>query len=158
MTKEEYRAHTSLQSVDEAHSLLNKTRILFIVEFIAIVLMRILATESSYVTYFAIWLAFTVYFVIHCMQITKKTKAVTKAWAAWAVIFAPISWIWFYPELVKPLHIIIGDQPPPEVIQPRGLSAQSRKNANAGFWRTVLIVSAISFVILSAIALSGLGG
>jgi hypothetical protein len=152
MTKEEYRARTKLTSVDEAHSLLNRTRIIFAVEALATVLMQLSRYETSYPTYAIIWFALTIFFVIHCVVVIKKTREVTRAWAPWSVILAPISWIWFYPELVKPLKIVLGTEPVPDVIRPR-LTAENRKNINQKFWRNLLIIFVISFVVVSMIAI-----
>jgi hypothetical protein len=154
MTREEYIAKTQIKSVDEARSRLTHLRILFAVVFAFIVLLRGGAGQIDQDTYSLIWVAYIallIYFVVYCVKVIKLTSHVTKANAFWSIIFAPISWFWFYPEITKPLKIIIGEIEPPEKLLDHHHSEEAKKAreaSNKRYWKTVKIVVIIFFALL----------
>lgn len=141
MTKEEYRSRTKITSIDEAKSHLLHLRILFIVVFIAplirdVLISSLLTLLVMTVLYVGLW----IYFIVYCVKVTRLTREVTKADAFWSIFLAPISWIWFYPAITRPLQIIIGSIEPPETTPTATDRALVQKNANKRFFRTLAYV------------------
>lgn len=164
MTLEEYMSHTSIHSVDEAQQLLSNTKIFFWAMFIAFLIVKGAGSSIDSEIFALLWLGDIVlifFFVLHCMKIIRLTKKVNKTSAVWAIFFAPISWIWFYPDLVKPLKIIVGEIPIPEKIELTHYSP-AQKERNAEHLRKLKIlglgVLAFAFVIITANYLFGKGG
>lgn len=154
MTKEEYQSKTDIKSVEEARSILSHLQIIFWVAFIWMVALRVGAEIIPYGIYLIVWLgylSFIIYFIVYCVKIVRLTRAVTKADAVWSIIFAPISWLWFYPELTAPLKIIIGDREPPEKLPERKFDAAKNAASWRKFWRNIIIFTVI---LLGALGLT----
>lgn len=153
MTREEYLAKTQIKSVHEARSRLTHLRILFAVVFVFIILIRGGAGQIDQDTYFLIWVGYIgllIYFVVYCVKVIKLTNHVTQTNAFWSIIFAPISWFWFYPEITKPLKIIIGEIEPPEKLPIHHTSEEAKKRREASdkkFWKMIKIVI-VSFAVI----------
>ena len=154
MTQEEYRARTLIQTPEEA-----KTRLVHLQElFFAVFGARIFISLSvGFVTldvYRFLLLAHVtliVYFVIYCMKVIKLTRDVTRADLVWSILFAPISWLWFYPEITKPLRIILGELPPPDKLPTREERAALRKAVNGNYWKSLLIIVGLCFLCMAVL-------
>lgn len=158
MTKEEYMARTNIKSVDEAAGYLTRLKILFISVAVGMVVTRAGTESIDANIYSAIWFAYIallVYFVYFCVKVIKAEKIANTS-AALSIIFAPISWIWFYPGITEPLKIIIGEKQPPHSL-PAELSHEERekrkKAADKAFWHKFKIVIGISFGVVFIICL-----
>lgn len=165
MMREEYRVYTKIQSVDEARRLLVTTKRLFIAMLVMMLLPGIL-----YITVLANiegvpWVAIIApvqyglwfYLIYHAAQVIKRTRPFTKAWAGWALILAPVSWIWLYPELTDPLKVIIGikevpaDLEVPKIVSEKELREQEVR-IRRGAWRSmgvVMLIASVAVVLLA---------
>lgn len=146
MTREDYMAHTNIKSEEEAKEYLNRLNFLFIAVFIGMVIVNGTADSIDEGLYAIIWLAniaLIIYFVWYCVKVIKAEK-ISKATAAFSIIFAPISWLWFYPNITDPLKIIVGKKVPP-VSLPNKLTLGERKKKDKKFWRNFWIVMASIF-------------
>ncbi len=153
MTREEYRAVTQIQSAEEAKSWLESTRMLFIASIGFYVAMQFAyygtsaSIDDGVVSVIYLFLFF--YLLVHCIRLIRRTRDVTSAHIIWYFLFAPVSWLWFYTDLVKPLKIIIGEiEPPAELPKRRVLTSEERKRVSKRFWRTILWTTVISFLAL----------
>ncbi len=158
MTKEEYSRHTSIASSGEANRLLNQTRVVFIVYIVLTIALRAAADSASDDSIVFIALARVILIAVFLMcniSITRKTKRVTEAWAGWSILFAPISWIWYYPNLVKPLKVIAGIDAPPESIMSDEVFASRLQRSKERFRKSLRIWGVIAVaVILLSVALT----
>jgi uncharacterized membrane protein YvbJ len=141
MTREEYMAHTNIKSEEEAKEYLHRLNFLFIAVFIGIVIVRGGADSIDEGLYAILWLAdiaLLIYFVWYCVKVIKAEK-ISKASAVFSIIFAPISWFWFYPDITDPLKIILGKKVPP-ISLPSNLSSEEKKKKDKKFWRNFWII------------------
>lgn len=158
MTKEEYLRATAYASPEEAKKDLSFIRVLFPLAFVLILFSNIGSTLVSLgyevlgVFILFGYLGFLVFFVLRCREIIEKTKKVTKAQLFFSIILAPVSWIWFYPQLSEPLEIIVGSRMPPttDVAGEQQARAKARKTGANNAVRTILIVAGIVFLFLVA--------
>jgi hypothetical protein len=155
MTRQEYISKTGIKDASEAAAYLNKTKNLFISVFFGIILFRAIdLTADEFLSvelYYLIWVAylgFYIYFIAHCYKIIKLTKKVTKANIAWSLLFAPLSWAWFYPELTKPLKVIAGDMDPPDE-KAELVNLETEKKIAKGVGRTVIYCAIATTVLLA---------
>ena len=110
MTKEEYLALTTIKSVEEARGYLLQLRVLFPLLLLLIGLSEYLKLPTPYDLYFGIFcLVAWAYFVYFCRKVIKAEKFADTSYLL-SIIFAPISWIWFYPAIMEPLLIITGEK------------------------------------------------
>lgn len=147
MTREEYQAETDITSPEEAQALLSKLQWLFIGVFgfrLCIYAIEKNIYPSSLLFLLLCDVALVIYFVVFCLKVIRLTRTVTKANVFWSIFLAPISWAWFYPEITKPLKIIIGELPPPEKIQTMEERKAMRKAINTNYWKTLLIAIGIA--------------
>ncbi len=158
MTRDEYQAKTGIKNVEDARSRLTHLRVLFTVVLATLLLVQGGAeamSEDTYGLLVIIYIGLLVYFVVYCVKTIKLTKDVTSANAFWSIVFAPISWFWFYPEITKPLKVIVGELPVPDKL-PIQLSSeeakQAREASNKRFWKIVKIGVAV-FAVLFGIAM-----
>lgn len=143
MTKEEYLSKTGIRNEEEARARLMHLRILFAVVFTSMIIVQggeDLIDENTYLLFGLGYLCLLIFFVVYCVKVIKLTRDVTSANAFWSIIFAPISWFWFYPEITKPLKIIIGEMEPPEKLPTKEERSAIREGANKRFWKTIKIV------------------
>ncbi len=171
MTKEEYIRLTAYTSVEQANVDLQKARTLLI----GLLLMAIITqyavfalTELSlYLTGLLLLAEFTffTYVIYFCRTIIQKTKNVSLAQIgyAWmfllgfaapgfALVIAPMSYLWFVMPLTAPLEIIVGRRQPPGDIQRIEFDRTRQKSSNASALRTIAIVSLIMFAVLATMS------
>ncbi len=159
MTRDEYRALTKIENEDDARNLLVRTNWLFTGVFIAMILSQVanaVMLPEQGVAIGIVYIALLIYLTVHSAQVIKRTQPVNKAWAGFAIIFAPISWIWFYPELVKPLKIIAGDMEPPTAVDlPKPMTEEEhiamKKRIRRHTWRTMGVITLITMGILTVL-------
>ncbi len=155
MTKEEYLQATSYASVEEARKDLKAIQFLFPAVLGAAFLVRIGAVVDPRVgiVSWALYLAFLVFFIWKCRTIIKKTRHVSKAQLLFSIVFAPLSWIWFYPQLSEPLEIIVGSRMPPttDAVTEGKTREEARKKGSRNAWKTILYV-AIAVLVFGVIA------
>ncbi|MCC7522291.1 hypothetical protein IT407_00600 [Candidatus Uhrbacteria bacterium] len=157
MTKEEYMRLTAYTSIEQARHDLNILRSMFVV-----VLIAIFASDYLYVLLYQINRDFAVFlligyvcllglFVWKCHELKQKTKQVNKASLVFSIILAPISWIWFYPQMTEPLEIIVGNRQPPTSVQSMAERDALRKKGNRDTIRTIALVFVLTLAALSVI-------
>lgn len=132
LTRDEYRAQTGIASADEARQYLGRLKGLFgfiFVYLVAINVAQTVADEEFLIGFSLVYLGCLVAFVTYCWKVIRLTKKVTQANILFSILFAPISWIWFYAELVKPLKIIAGEMEPPEALPVRNSRFNNALNA-----------------------------
>lgn len=154
MTVEQYMARTNIKNVNEAENYLSKLKILFVTVFFGMFLTRYVADAypDIYSLVFLLYLALLIYFVVYCVKILRLEK-ISRANAIFSILFAPLSWIWFYPEIANPLKIITGEKLPPE---PSFFSEEQKKlrqKNNKRFWKkfTIFIVACIGIITLLSV-------
>lgn len=155
MTKEEYLHATSYSSVDEAQKDLATIQVLFPASIGVILLLdfifQLAITVHPILGNIVLLgvLVFGIYFIWKCREIIQKTKNVTKATLLFSIVLAPLSWIWFYPQLSEPLEIIVGKRMPPttNAVEEAEMRVKASKVGTRRALRTILIVMAIVFLI-----------
>lgn len=154
MTAEQYMAHTNIKSVDEAKKYLLRLRILFVSVFIGMILTRAAADidVDVYALIFWAYLALLVYFVVYCVIVLRAEK-ISRANAIFTILLAPLSWIWFYPEIVEPLKIIAGEKLPPASLSFSKEQKMARQESNKLFWKKfiIFIVACIGAVTILSV-------
>lgn len=155
MTKEEFLSKTDIKNESEAFGYLSHLTFLFVTVFGGMIAVRALGQLSDetlspnlYLIIWFAWILYLVYFVYFCVKVINLTKKVTKASAVWSILFAPISWIWFYPELTKPLKIIIGRLAPPETLPNVEEKKAIADKVNSSFWKSIKIAVLISLGVV----------
>jgi hypothetical protein len=159
MTKEEYLHATSYGSVEDAQKDLTLIRVLFIVTLLGIFFAQfVLGTafaisDSLGLFAFLAYIAYWVFFIWKCWDIVKKTLAVNKANVFFSVVLAPLSWIWFYPQLTEPLEIIVGSRMPPttDAVTEGQARISARKAGARNAWRSMLMIAVGVFVVIACI-------
>jgi len=158
MTREEYMARTNIKSVEEAQGYLSRLKFLFIAVFVGMIIVKGGAESINEDVYMLIWLVdiiLLIYFVVYCVKVIKAEK-IAKTSAALSIIFAPISWIWFYPAITEPLKIIIGEKEPPYSLPPELSPEEKEARKKAGdkaFWHKMKILLGVSFGAIFIICL-----
>jgi hypothetical protein len=148
MTVNEYMAHTNIKSVEEAQEYLTTLRILFIVVAIAMVGVRGLAELNEQFEFLYLpYLILLIFFVFYCVKVVKAEK-ISRAHAGFSILFAPLSWIWFYPEITEPLKIITGKLLPPSSLPSREKEKQQYQERNKKFWRRFVYIVIIVLVLI----------
>lgn len=171
MTKEEYMRLTTYTSVDQARQDLQRTQALLLA-------LLIIALISQYVVSFAADvnaflaagllvadLLFFGYIVMHCHTLIKKTEQVSLAQIGFALIFllgsaaapfalvlAPMAYIWFVMPMLEPLEIIVGTRKPPDSLHLIEQKKSSRKQINERTWQTILVISLAVGFLMAALA------
>lgn len=144
MTKEEYMVQTNIKSPEEAKEYLKHLNLLFWSIFLAGIIIRIAQiylSDGLFLLLFLAHISLLVYFVYYCIQVKKAIKMQVMS-AAFAILFAPISWLWFYSAITGPLKIIIGKTPVPDRLLIQMSSAERKerdKSINKKVLRTILI-------------------
>ena len=152
MTREEYQSHTGIKSAEEARQHMVNLRVFFVSVFVTMVGLRMFAHTialANHSLYLFLWLAYVVLlvcFVAYCVKVTNLTRDVTEASPALSILFAPISWIWFYPALLRPLKIIMGEIEPPASLRPPADRVEIAK-ANRKFWKKFLIATTLILAV-----------
>ncbi|MFZ4648914.1 MAG: hypothetical protein ACOYMB_04810 [Patescibacteria group bacterium] len=163
VTIEEYISLTNIKSRAEAKRYLITLNIFFATSVVIYILYRILLYKfpissmpvlfmengflfSLFVTagpLLVLWIVM-VFFTVYASKVIKAER-VSNTYAIFCFLFAPISWIWFYPRIMKPLRIILGKEETPsrEFIQQQGAK---EKKVKSNFWLKAIVVS-ISFCI-----------
>ena len=164
MHREQYRQLTDISSPDEAHDLIAKTKLIFIAGFVvmagSIYYARVYSAADTRIALLLSAFEWGYLFFIgwHTYQVIQKTKKVNRANVFLAIFFAPISWLWLYPELVKPLKIITGEIDTPEHIEDRTQNLEAAAEYNRNYWRkffkVTAILGAIFFAAILALLLS----
>lgn len=159
MSRETYMAHTNIKSEEEARGYLNRLNFLFVAVFLGMLLVKGGADSMDDDIYTLLWLAdiaLLIYFVYFCVKVIKAEK-ISKASAIFSIIFAPISWFWFYPDITDPLKIIIGKKVPP-INFPDKMTQEERKIKDKKFWRkfwiTIGVIFGVTFIIVILISLA----
>jgi len=153
LSREDYLALTDIKSTNEAKKYLSNLKILFWSVFIGMIIVRGgLVSDSDF--FVLLWLAYLVlliYFVVYCRKVVKLEK-ISNAWWPLSFLFAPISWIWFYPEIAEPLKIIIGEKSPPKSF-PLELTEEEKKKKEEDYkkWQKKMLL--ILGIIVGAIIL-----
>lgn len=151
MTRQEFQALTDIGSQDEAKEYISRAKMLFITSIVIGVAWQFV-DEAAVMTEKYLWvlalgsIAFQLFFIGYCWKIIQLTKKVTKASIIWLILFAPISWFWFYPALVQPLHIIAGDQPAPDHLETAADKKEFNKKVNSNTFRS------IGYIVLAVLA------
>ncbi|MDD5043075.1 MAG: hypothetical protein PHD51_00180 [Patescibacteria group bacterium] len=111
---EKYLARTDIKHTEQAREYLNRLKVLFWIAFVGSIVLRGLSESESelVVIFFILYIGFLVYFIYFCTKVLKAEK-LSKANALWCMVFAPLSWLWFYPLITDPLKIILGEKQPP---------------------------------------------
>jgi hypothetical protein len=152
MTSEEYRSCTAIKSVEIAKSELSRINSLFIISVSASLLLKTLIQDqtTASLVYMSLWLVFQIYFVMQCMRLAKLTKPFNKAWVPLAVLFAPVSWIWFYADLTRPLKIIVGEIDPPQtkVLSAAKMKQEVQSQSAADRRRTMCLLGGLALAIV----------
>ena len=154
MSLEEYMAHTNIENIDEAKKYLTQLNILFVLVFIGIIFVRGFATiinENIYATVWIIYIVLLIYFVWYCVKVARVEK-IQKVSVAFSIIFAPISWLWFYPSITDPLKIAIGKKKPPLKDYFTNKEIMKKTDKKNNFWKWFIIILLISIVVISMIA------
>ena len=158
---------TGYTSPDQAQQDLQAIRILLMVLlFVALASQLIVSYAAEINIYLAISimaadLVFFGYVVLYCRNIIKKTEHVSLAQigftfmfllgfaaAPFALVLAPMAYIWFVMPLLEPLEVITGVRKPPESLQQIEQTKTSRKQVNERTWQTILIISlATGFIV-----------
>ena len=120
ITKEEYMALTNIKSPEEAKKYFARLKRLFIGTFVSSTIMKIFsyADDSSDLSaffnfiFFVLTITILIYFIIYSVKVLKAEK-LSKIYAGFCIILAPMSWLWFYPYIMDPLKIILGEKKPP---------------------------------------------
>jgi len=155
----DYLSKTEIKNAQEARALLSQTRIWFWSFFLGSCLLRYIGATSdddTFTIFLIIYFVLLVLFVRYCMRIIKLTAKVSKADAVWSIFLAPVSWLWFYPDLVRPLKIIIGEIQPPTHFQSQQEKSSAEKERNIQFYKTikqVVIFSALAFLVILVVIL-----
>lgn len=156
MTKEEYLQITSYASPEDAKKDLRTIQVLFPLALIVILLgdfvFRLAILLNNYIGFVVLigYLGLFIFFVWKCWDVIKKTRKVTKAQLLFSIILAPLSWIWFYPQLSEPLEIIVGTRMPPttDAVAEGQARVEARKKGSANAVRTILIVAGLVALLL----------
>jgi len=162
MSIEEYMSYTNIKSVDEAQKYYSNLKMLFILVFIGLIVVKGMTGIDSGL-YAIIWLAdiaLLIYFVVYCVKVVNAEK-ISKASAAFSILFAPISWFWFYPNIMEPLKIIIGKKTPPQSLTIKKEKTEKEKTereiSNKKYWNKYWILMGVIFgIILLLIILVGI--
>lgn len=159
VTREEYQRHTEITSPDEARDYLWKLKISFCLVFIFMIVVQVMNfmgnTNEIFTMMIWLYILSIVMFVTYCSRVIRLTKKVNRADVIIGLVFAPISWIWFYPELVKPLKIILGELEPPEVLELRKFpSPEVARAANIRFWGKFVLISLSLVAFLTAVIIA----
>ncbi|MDQ5952303.1 MAG: hypothetical protein QG626_430 [Patescibacteria group bacterium] len=164
LTRDEYQAQTGIASAEEAKRYLGRLKGVFgfiFVYLVAVNLVQTVADEEFLIVFSLVYLVCLAGFVAYCWRVIRLTKKVTQANILFSILFAPISWIWFYPELVKPLKIIAGEMEPPEALPVRNSRFNNALNAAwqdkkkriamiiAGVFALVIVVAGGMFLFTS---------
>ena len=114
MTVDEYMKQTNIKSVEEARGYLTQIRTLFIALTVGMILNKVTAVAVPGIASLIVllYIVLLIYFIFYCVKVKKAVK-ISKVSAIFCVIFAPFSWIWFYPSIANPLKIIIGSKETP---------------------------------------------
>lgn len=135
----------------DAKKYLIRLKILFWAVFLSIGVIRALGeskNELAAILFFP-YLGLVIYFIIFCVKILKAEK-LSKANALWCVIFAPISWLYFYPLITNPLKIILGEKEPPAVLSKEQVAENTKKSRR--YIKIALIVFAVvCFILIAAL-------
>lgn len=151
-TRESFMARTNIKSVAEATGYLRKLKGLFWLIFISSALVRSLSEAGSgiFSLMFLVHIGLLIYFIYFCVKVL-KAENLPKSNAIWSVVFAPISWFYFYPLIANPLKIITGTIEPPNPLT--GDEKKQRKiESDKKFWRRIKIGTGI-FLTIFIIAL-----
>lgn len=149
ISREQYRAHTDIQSIEEARSYILKTRIWFAVVAIGMILgyifrfsdLRNLIPEISLMRAL-IQLLLWALFVAYCHKLSARLRGLSTISPWWSIVLAPVSWWWLYPSLMKPLKIIAGDIEPPVELSLKKTLKDIQEDRER-FWKTFWIISGI---------------
>lgn len=119
MSISEYMAHTNIKSREEAQKYLTNLKILF--WLVGVLMFAVKGgsgsfDEGTFALILLVYLVLLVYFVIYCVKVVRAEK-ICRSSAVFTILFAPISWIWFYPAITEPLKIILGIKPTPVILQ-----------------------------------------
>lgn len=158
MTKEEYLLMTSYASPEDANEDLKTIQFLFPLILVLFMCARTVIqigwmhNRSLGMIALAATGIVLAYFIWTCWSIAKKTRKVTKAEPLFSLVLAPLSWIWFYPQLSEPLEIIVGKRMPPttDVAAEAQARIDASKKGTRNAIRTILIVIGIGLVVAVA--------
>ena len=149
---------TKIESADEARELWRRTKILFLLATPAAVVANMAVSlaeeieEDILAAGALIYIVLLIVLLINTYIVIRKTERVTKAYTLFTIVFAPFSWIWLYPELVKPLKIIAGDSEPPTTspvpLQPSVEEQEKRQNLN----RITAVLALVGIAIAGSVA------
>jgi hypothetical protein len=133
MTKKEYTDQLGLNE-DQAKKHLKVVRVLF-PAFILIILCQYapLFGRELLPAYWLLYAAALATWIIYCAIVLRATKRSVLN-VLWGLLIFPFGVILFYPYLVKPLKIVLGEIPPPEKIP----TNEERRVANKKAWKNVL--------------------
>ena len=154
MTKEEYLQLTSYPSLQEAQKDLSMIQVLFPLTLGLMLVgqpitrLALLMHPAMEAIIFIGYSIFGIFFVWKCRDILVKTRKVAKGELLFSILFAPLSWIWFYPQLSEPLEIIVGKRMPPttDVATETQARIDAAKKGSRNATRTILIVTGITLL------------
>lgn len=145
MTKEEYLASTNIKSAEEARQYLKNLNMLFWAVFISSYLVRASTeffTPQIHLILFLAYIGLLIYFLVYCVKVLRAEK-INAGHAVWSFLFAPISWLYFYPKITNPLKMITGQK---AVISTEE-QAQQAKRANRNVFKTIGIAFGVAILV-----------
>ncbi len=150
MTREEYLLKTGIKNQEEAKSRLWHLNCLFAFFVTLLVIKSGIKEldENTHLLLFAVYAGLLMFFWAYCVKIIRLTRNVTRAKSYWLFVLAPISWLWFYSEITRPLKIIVGEIEPPDKFPTKEDRSIARESVNKWFWKWFKIV-AVVFVVLA---------
>lgn len=147
-TAESYLALTDIRDVVTAKKYLNKLNSLFFLTFVGIILLNFNPL------FFVILIPLLIYFVVFCNKVIKEER-VSNASAVFVFLFAPISWVWFYPSIMDPLKIIVGEKELPKKLPKIIEDSTYNKKIRTVFWTFIgIVVIFLGFLVIYATILN----
>lgn len=103
------QAEINIISKERAEEYLDKLWVLFFFVFLGFIFFKFVNYTEEQETFIAlsfIYIGLLAYFVYFSAKVLKEEKL--SRWnAVWCILFAPISWIYLYPLITKPLKAVL---------------------------------------------------
>jgi len=151
LSVEEYQSSTGIQNKEEAKKYLKTLRMLFWLTGSLFLLINITSGSNNFAVLMLTTLLILVFIPVfsfhwmYCLKVLRATRLATTSLFL-LFFFAPLSWIFFYPELTKPLKIILGEIPPPSNLPKK---KYSQKESPKKEKRYLLLIFFTVFITLS---------
>lgn len=166
--KKKYISLTNIKSRAEAKKYFIVLNVFFIISSIAYILYCVLSYKfpiylmpeifkekgfllSLFITNgpILILVVVMVFFTIYASKVIKAEK-ISNTYAIFCFFLAPISWIWFYPRIMSPLKIILGEE---EILSRKFIQQQTIKDkkTKSNFWLKFIIIFCFIFLFFLAL-------